>query len=95
MNTTTQEIIGKHIGQQVERKARHGHRVWVMYRDRDGLWHGRVATAANLKAAMLATGTQMKAHHSCYLVYPDGTNVIGFWWMVNNMRRQRLLGLVA
>jgi hypothetical protein len=40
------------------RKARHGHRDWLYWRDRAGQAQIGPATAENLKAAMLACGTQ-------------------------------------
>lgn len=86
------EIVGTAIHGEVERKARYGHRLWVVYRDGSGLWHGERATAASLKRAMLTTGTQMRRDRSCYLIYPDGVSVVGFWWMLNNVRRQHLKG---
>lgn len=43
---------------EVRRKARYGRQDWVVWRDKQGeLRHGR-ATAENIKAAMLAMGTQ-------------------------------------
>lgn len=89
------EIIGENIGQIVANKARYGHRTWVMYLGRDGLWHGARATADTLKRAMLATGTKMADNHSCTIVGADGNFTIGFWWLVNNMRRQYMHGYGA
>lgn len=40
------------------RKARYGHRDWVIWQDRDGNWHTDRYSRASLKAAMLAVGTQ-------------------------------------
>lgn len=40
------------------RMARQGHRDWLCWMDRNGNRFAARCTAANLKAAMLATGTQ-------------------------------------
>lgn len=40
------------------RKARYGHRDQVVWRDQSGALHTARVSAASLKAAMLATGTQ-------------------------------------
>lgn len=39
------------------RKARYGHRDWVVYRRRDGSWSAAQYSAAAIKAAMLEMGT--------------------------------------
>lgn len=44
------------------RKARYGHRDWVVWCDRNGDWHTDRYSVASLKAAMLAIGT--KGHFS-------------------------------
>ena len=44
--------------QDIQRKARFGHRDWVVWRARDGQdYYGR-KSPATVKAAMLASGTQ-------------------------------------
>jgi hypothetical protein len=40
------------------RKAKHGHRAWLFWRDRDRQPHIAVSGAESLKAAMLACGTR-------------------------------------
>lgn len=40
-----------------KRKARHGHRDWIVYRDRGGAYHAAQRSPAAIKAAMLAAGT--------------------------------------
>lgn len=42
------------------RKARYGHRDWVVWTDRAGTLHGQKACRAAIKAALLALGTQGK-----------------------------------
>lgn len=46
------------------RKARYGHRDWLVWLDTHGARHARPLDAATLKAAMLATGT--RGHFTLY-----------------------------
>jgi hypothetical protein len=45
-----------------KRKARYGHRDWVVYKDRDGEFHAAQMSSESVKAAMLATGTKSRWH---------------------------------
>ncbi len=40
------------------RKARYGHRDWLLWRDRDGQSHIAPASESSIKTAMLARGTK-------------------------------------
>jgi hypothetical protein len=74
--------------QDVTRKARFGHRDWVVYRDNTGLVT-EPATAATVKAAMLATGTQ----GSWTLVGAnDGHGMRMTWRLGMNVYRQFVKG---
>jgi hypothetical protein len=44
--------------EQAKRKARYGHKDWLIWRDRQGVLHTAVSNYDNFKSAMLATGTQ-------------------------------------
>lgn len=46
------------ILQDVERKARYGHKNWVVFRDSYGDERAAVATRDSIKAALLAVGSQ-------------------------------------
>jgi hypothetical protein len=61
--------------QDAQRKARFGHRPWVCYRDRSGVFHAYRATADTVKAALIACGTQQ----SWTLLCGDGTPMRITW----------------
>lgn len=79
---------------EAEHRSRFGHRKWVAYRDRTGEWVAERASAESLKRAMLATGTQMYRDGTCFLI-DGGAATIGFWWMLNNVRRQYVRGFIG
>lgn len=39
------------------RKARYGHRIWIVWQDRANQYHAALATSESIKAALLAVGT--------------------------------------
>jgi hypothetical protein len=62
----------------VVRKARHGHRDWLVWHGRDGSLRAAVKTAATIKAMLLEVGTRGK----WYLVGAnDGVSMIGSFRM--------------
>lgn len=58
--TTETEIVTQDSSafEIARRKARYGHKTWLVYRRRDGSHVTRLYTADAIKAAMLATGTR-------------------------------------
>lgn len=73
-----------------ERKARYGHRDWLVWRDRLGQLHAAVKTAASLKQALLDTGTQYR--FTC-IGATDGWRHIVSWPIGLNMLRQTKYGI--
>ncbi len=74
---------------EAKRKARYGHRDWIAYKTRDGNDVYAPASAATLKEAMLATGTQKAFLMICA---NSGHLMKMSWWLANNVRRQFVLG---
>lgn len=70
-------------------KARYGHHDWVRWADKQDQHHTERLSAASIKAAMLAVGTQ-----GMIFLYAanTGTSHILNWWIANNIRRQYLAG---
>lgn len=69
-------------------KARYGHRDWIVWKGRDGLWNAAVRSVESIKQALLAAGTQGR----WYLIPPDGVSHIGFWRMGVIMMRNARFG---
>lgn len=61
------------------RKARHGHRDWIVWRDRTGDYHAECRTPATIKHALLANGTKGRAWW--IISASTGVSLIGFWAM--------------
>lgn len=74
------------------RKARYGHRDWIVWTDRQGTHHAERVTAEAVKAAMLAIGTQ--GH---FRLYSGGSPhpMMVDWRIANIMRRNYLAGYYA
>lgn len=73
------------------RKARYGHKDWLVYADKSGEWFAEAVTSDTLKRCLLASGTQ----GMWYLIGPRrGDESIGRWWMGINMIRQRNRGRI-
>lgn len=47
------------------RKAKHGHKDWIVWEGVNGIWHTEAVSAKSLKSAMLATGTQGRFTKVC------------------------------
>ena len=58
------------------RKARYGHRDWLVWTGRDGKRYAALRTVEGIKQAMLATGTQ--GYFTCY-VANTGTGMVVTW----------------
>jgi hypothetical protein len=70
------------------RKARYGHRDWLVWKGRDGAWNAAVRSPASIKRAMLAAGTKGRWH----LISDGGPSQIGFWAMGLIMLRNAKVG---
>lgn len=57
------------------RKARYGHRSWIVWKDKKGQKFAARCTPEAVKAAMLACGTQGKFVRE----YADGTGMVVSW----------------
>lgn len=51
-------MTGPDVFALAKKKARYGHKSWIVWRDRDGIWNAAVESVETIKAAMLAVGTQ-------------------------------------
>lgn len=69
---------GEGAGETARRKARYGHRDWLLWRDRDGMLYAAPATPYTCKLAMLATGTQKTFTR----IEPDGTRLSSSCWSI-------------
>jgi hypothetical protein len=67
-----------------ERKARYGHRDWVVWTDKSGERCTALATSETVKMAMLATGTQS---HFILVHQNDATGWVMSWSIANTVRR--------
>lgn len=65
------------VYETAKRKARYGHRDWLVWIGRDGKRYAAPRTAESLKAALLASGTQGKFSMYC-ANDAQGWN-IGWW----------------
>lgn len=54
------------------KKARYGHKDWIVWQDKSGQWVAALRTAESVKQAMLATGTQgiFRTYLSCDPSFP-------------------------
>lgn len=50
-------MTGNDAYAEATRKAKYGHRDWLVWQNRDGSWSARRASADAIKAALLAVGT--------------------------------------
>lgn len=58
MATNTTLYIGNDAREVAAKKARYGHKNWIVWQDKQGQWVAGLRTAETVKQAMLATGTQ-------------------------------------
>lgn len=79
---------GKDASWHAKKKARYGHKDWVVWLGKDGQQHTARKTAESVKAAMLANGTQGKF----VMYYGDGTSALWGWWMGCNYLKAVRLG---
>ena len=68
--------------QDVQRKARYGHRDWIVWDDADGVQHSERATEESIKDALLSVGTQGQ-----FTIVSANTGwlMIGKWFIGINM----------
>lgn len=76
------------VYQTAMRKARYGHRDWIVWRDRCGEQHAEVKSLESVKRCLLDVGT--KGDWS--LICSGGTPMKGFWWLGINLLSQMRLG---
>lgn len=78
------ELTGPKAFQEAQKKARFGHKDWIVWRGPKGLV-ATPKTKANVKRMLLDTGT--KGNWS--LIEADsGCPMKGFWWLGINLIRQ-------
>lgn len=62
------------------KKARYGHKSWIVWQDRDREWHADVESASAVKRAMLAVGTQGRwtavSRHNYVQRWRDGLRIL-------------------
>lgn len=51
-------MTGQEAYALAQRKARYGHKSWIVWKGRDGAFNAALETAATVKQAMLDVGTQ-------------------------------------
>lgn len=74
---------------EVKRKARYGHKDWLLWVSKSGEEVAERLTAASMKRCLLDVGTQGK----WTLIHAnDGTLSRGYWWMGLNLFHQRRRG---
>jgi hypothetical protein len=86
---TTTRISGKDSYQTALRKARFGHRMWIVWTGRDGVRYADRATPETIKEALLAHGTQDRRWT---LICEDGAPLKGFWFLGINVIKQLRMG---
>lgn len=75
--------------QEVQQKARYGHRDWLFWTDKAGNDRAERRSADAIKSMLLDTGT----HGKWYLVSANsGSLMRGFWWLGLNILRQARRG---
>jgi hypothetical protein len=82
-------LKGDNVHEIAAKKARYGHKDWIVWRGRDGEKYAARATEISVKAALLAIGTQGK-----FLLYPGECVGCGFAYdwgtginVLNQMKR--------
>lgn len=68
--------------QEVQNKARYGHRDWIYWRDRKSDYHSERKTPETMKRCLLDCGTQ---GFWCLVTANDGCPMKGFWAMGINL----------
>jgi len=71
--------------QEIQGKARFGHRDWVCWHDRNDLFHAERESAESVKKALLSVGTQGR-----FVVVEANTGHLHLtgWWVGLNIIRQ-------
>jgi hypothetical protein len=77
---------------EAERKARYGHRDWVVWRDEDNTLRTAPVSVESMKAALLATGSR---RHFYLIGANDANTYIYRWWMGVNHLSQLKRGYVG
>ena len=93
--TRSAETAGRAEGafSLAKRKAKFGHRDWIVYRDRNGNEHAEQYSASVVKKAMLAVGTQGRFH---LIAASTGVDHIYRWPMACiALRNARFLAALA
>jgi len=75
--------------QEVERKARFGHKDWLHWCDRQGQFHSEWKTPKSMKQCLLDCGTQ---GWWCLVMANSGCPMKGFWAMGINLLAQMKRG---
>lgn len=79
-----ERIDGREALYTAKRKARFGHKDWLLWTDANGD-HAAPRTADNIKAMLLAVGIKGR----WFLVEANSGNLCkGFWWLGINILRQ-------
>lgn len=86
---TKDRIEGVGAFQEAQKRARFGHRRWVGYRTKDGVYVAERLTAEAMKRCLLSAGT--KGHWT--LIETDGSSNMGFWWLGCNLINQLKRGI--
>ena len=75
--------------QDVQTKARYGHKDWIFWVEKDGTKRAEWRSAASVKRALLASGTK---GFWCLVHADSGCPMKGFWAMGINLIRQSKWG---
>jgi hypothetical protein len=86
---STSGIIENARLQDVQVKARFGHKDWIYWRQRDGSARAEWKTPESVKRALLACGTR---GFWCLVQADSGTPMKGFWAMGLNLIKQSKYG---
>lgn len=64
-----------------QRKARYGHKSWIVWPGRDGVWNAALETVENVRQAMLSVGTQGRwtavSRQTYVQRWRDGVRILG------------------
>lgn len=77
------------VFQVAKRKARYGHRDWLVWTNRHGIRTSAVKSPESVKRCLLESGT--KGRWS--LICSDGAPMVGYWWIGLNLLRQMKVGV--
>lgn len=82
-------LRGTGLYQVAMRKARYGHRDWVVWSDREGVQHAAVKSPEVVKQCLLDCGTR----GNWSLILSGGMPLKGFWWLGINLLAQMKRGM--